>query len=344
MIWTGNMLTVVLALALIGNAVAEDCSPYGTPDDHLCLATEKNRAKYKDLHTQLYDATHQEHMVDFVLNVTIGMHQYLHPCESVTEAALKLFFGQNSVPDQNSSWWNEMAQIVGSHGPVLVGKRKRANEHFSSEYDLLHSILDGVRSESSHGAHCIQALIDEFKDTAASAFKAKYPNFVDPSVTTIEPHSTHPHSSHRHTTEAPTTTLATTQPTTTTPRPTIQTPAPTTTTPQPTTTTPAPVVATCTKCSMLACLLSPSVDACSTNSEEFCLTTVVDTQAGREITRACATRAQCSSADWVNSAECSDIESRVLDSGVTCRYCCFGNNCNLPPQLLPTKDTVYHAP
>jgi hypothetical protein len=106
-------------------------------------------------------------------------------------------------------------------------------------------------------------------------------------------------------------------------------------------------IAHCTTCNMLACLLQPTVGDC-TSSAEVCYTQVIDKSAGREITRGCV-----DPKTWPdNSAgvpgpdardlECNDIETRVLSSGVTCRYACDGKahpNCNAPPQLLPVVNT-----
>ena len=103
----------------------------------------------------------------------------------------------------------------------------------------------------------------------------------------------------------------------------------------------APTFATCTTCSMLACLLSPTNGTCQL-SDEDCITTVVDQSAGREITRGCAI-----ATDPDNDLECDDIETRVLSSGVTCRYYCDGKthpNCNKPPQLLPQSNTLISFP
>jgi hypothetical protein len=106
-------------------------------------------------------------------------------------------------------------------------------------------------------------------------------------------------------------------------------------------------LAHCTKCEMLKCLLSPDVDNCD-SSAEVCYTQVVDKSAGREITRGCVdpktwpdNNAGVPGPDARN-AECNDIETRVLSSGVTCRYACDGKahpNCNAPPQLLPVVNT-----
>jgi hypothetical protein len=103
----------------------------------------------------------------------------------------------------------------------------------------------------------------------------------------------------------------------------------------------------CTSCNMLACLLSPTEGDCS-SSAEVCYTQVIDKSAGREITRGCVdpktwpdTNSGVLGPDARN-AQCNDIETRVLSSGVTCRYACDGKahpNCNAPPQLLPDLNT-----
>ena len=56
----------------------------------------------------------------------------------------------------------------------------------------------------------------------------------------------------------------------------------------------------------------------------------------------CAPQATCD--DYSRSEDkdrCSQVEFKILPAGNTCHFCCVGDNCNTPPQVIPQVSTLY---
>lgn len=301
-----GLVLLILGLLDLAKSQAVNCNPpYSHALGPQCDAADRNHSAFLDLSSQLQDASNQEHILDFVLNTTLGMYKFLHPCASTAEAALMLFLGV-SAPEQTSIWWNDMAVVLGE-SLFLVGRRKRA--HYTQEDELLRVQLEMLLQATGNDGGCVQYLIEAFKDQSAQVFKAKYPNFVVPATTTLTPTTT-------------------------------QNPTTITTTP----TTIAAVTYNpirCTDCNGLRCLIAPTVSDCPGN-QFFCLTTVEEAASGRLISRSCATQSQCDTFFTSDDqALCSLADNQILPRGTFCHFCCLGNNCNNPPQVTPNRETLY---
>ncbi len=99
-----------------------------------------------------------------------------------------------------------------------------------------------------------------------------------------------------------------------------------------------PAMATCSQCEGVNCILqSPdaTVSACGAG-QDVCTITVSDPAPGREITRACDTRANAQALAAANGPGCKNIENHIVAPGVTCVSACDGvasPGCNKPPTL-----------
>ncbi|XP_076467635.1 uncharacterized protein LOC143298640 [Babylonia areolata] len=146
---------------VLQGANAINCSPYPSALASSCSPTNQRSASFRDLDNQLSDASSFEHTMPFVVNTTMGLYTFLHPCATNAEAALKLFYDEHSpVPDKNSSWWGEMSI-------AMLGRRRRAatrgRHHYLSENDLLISILQQLLHDTGNDAGCVQYLIEKYR-------------------------------------------------------------------------------------------------------------------------------------------------------------------------------------
>ncbi|KAK7482566.1 hypothetical protein BaRGS_00026167, partial [Batillaria attramentaria] len=94
----------------------------------------------------------------------------------------------------------------------------------------------------------------------------------------------------------------------------------------------------CTVCSGISCLLDASHDVHECPAHQtFCITTVADVGNDRNIRRGCADVATCDG--LTRSIECA--QNSIHTGGTVCHYCCLGDNCNTPPDVIPDVDKLY---
>ncbi|KAK7496435.1 hypothetical protein BaRGS_00012357 [Batillaria attramentaria] len=154
--------------------VCGNCANENQLSPHHCHANE-HIGEYGGLVSSLRDADGMERTKEYVVNTTLELYKYLHPCASTAEAALVMFYGQTDIPPANSSYWHT-GNIAAVNIP-LIGRRRR-DVYYNSENALLKAQLSDIAHHQ--GVACIQKIIDIFKDSAARTWKNKYPQFHTP--------------------------------------------------------------------------------------------------------------------------------------------------------------------
>ncbi|VDI22956.1 Hypothetical predicted protein [Mytilus galloprovincialis] len=99
--------------------------------------------------------------------------------------------------------------------------------------------------------------------------------------------------------------------------------------------------ASCSQCTSGADCINASIATPCTNGERFCITSSVQSNTERNVTRRCSDEPECR-LNHLLVLDCLLVDTGSQGFSYDCHFCCSGYNCNKGPQIVPPTNTHYN--